>query len=106
MAPKVDLDSAFVSWCREGTSDKVWGSIKLRNGTNFWEDNSYVTFWGRRGAKLQTKIVKCDTWTMAQMINKKEAKGYLAVATEDLKSVYPEFEDDLKKTAFWNMLKV
>jgi len=40
------------------------------------------------------------------MINKKEAKGYLAVATEDLKSVYPEFEDDLKKTAFWNMLKV
>jgi hypothetical protein len=100
------IEYGFIGWCKEGSSDKVWGTIKLRDGENYWDDKSWVTFWGRRGRKLQTKIVKTDNWGMSKLSEAKERKGYVAIEQGKLNEVYPEFEDDLKKTAFWNMLKV
>ena len=100
------IEYGFIGWCRENSSDKVWGSIKLRDGANSWDDKIWVTFWGRRGKKLQTKIVTTDKWGMSKLEEAKERKGYVAIERGKLNEVYPEFEDDLKKTAFWNMFKI
>jgi len=104
-----NLDYAFIGWCRdpEANSDKVWGAICLREPTaSYRDDGKYVTFWGRRGKKLQTKIVEGANWDVHKLFLKKLDKGYNQVDKSRLDEVYPEFEDDLSKTAFWAMFKV
>lgn len=100
------MQYTHIGWCREGTSDKVWGAICLSHSGTSYGDNKYVTFWGRRGAKLQTKIVDGNNWTIYQMFRKKQDKGYKEVAKNELDEVYPEFQKDLEKTAFWATLKM
>ena len=102
------IDYSFIGWCRdeEENHDKVWGAIKLKNGDSRWHDNSFVTFWGRRGKKLQTKMVTESACNMDKVFYKKRDKGYSLVDIKRLNEVYPEFEDDLSKTAFWAMFKV
>ena len=93
------LNFKFIGWCNEDGHDKVWGAIKLR-------DDKCVTFWGRRGKKLQTKIVD-DGYGLDVLIEQKiYKKGYVEVNPARLSSVYPEFESDLSKTAVWAMFKV
>lgn len=102
----MSIEYTFIGWCRdeESNADKVWGIMKLSG--NRWDGN-YVSFWGRRGKKLQTKIHKDEyEWTMERMADKKQDKGYKKIDREHLNDVYPEFQQDLEKTAFWNMFKV
>ena len=88
----------------EDSHDKVWGVIKL-SGTD-WVGN-YVSFWGRRGKKLQTKIYTDSAeYQMENLFNKKLHKGYQVVNTDKLNDVYPNFEADLKKMSFWAQFKV
>jgi predicted DNA-binding WGR domain protein len=93
------MNYKFIGWCREGKHDKVWGVIELHS-------NAYVIFWGRRGAKLQTKIYEDKIWGAQVLINLKRGKGYHEVKRHELDTVYPEFQADLEKTAFWAMFKV
>lgn len=95
-----------IGWMKEGTSDKVWGMILLqKGGDGRWHTNKYVSFWGRRGAKLQTKLVECSLYEAEKMFDKKLNKGYQSVNKDRLDEVYPEFQSDLEKTAFWAALK-
>ena len=97
---------SFIGWCRdeETNSDKVWGIIKLSG--DMW-GGSYVSFWGRRGKKLQTKIHKNEVdWHMENLADKKQNKGYQKIDEDKLNTVYPEFEKDLQKTAVWSILKI
>ena len=94
----------FIGWCKQDNHDKVWGAIKLRPVTQFEMD--VVIFWGRRGKKLQTKIIRTSMWSLETMINSKIDKGYTPINHSKLDEVYPEFEKDLSKTAMWAMLKV
>lgn len=101
----MSIEYTFIGWCKdeETNADKVWGIIKLTGGGI----GSYVSFWGRRGKKLQTKLHKDEYyWDMERMAEKKENKGYKKIEREQLDTVYPEFQQDLEKTAFWNMFKV
>lgn len=93
----------FIGWCKEDNHDKLWGVIRLRSITDF--EVSAVIFWGRRGNKLQTKVVKTSLWDITTMINKKIDKGYNTIDYTKLDEIYPEFEKDLSKTAVWAMLK-
>ena len=98
----------FIGWCRdeEHNHDKVWGIIYLAPScTSNWAD-TYVSFWGRRGKKLSTKIFEDSRWNMEKMYKKKENSGYLRVDEGKLTEVYPEFEKDLSKTAFWATFKI
>ena len=97
-------DYKFIGWCKEDNHDKVWGIIKL-NEIDRWQ-GTYVTFWGRRGAKLQTKISQDDKWKMQELSRTKQRKGYREIELSELDKVYPEFESDVEKVAFWSMLKV
>ena len=37
---------------------------------------------------------------------KKQSKGYKSVEFDELNEVYPEFQQDLEKTAFWATFKI
>jgi hypothetical protein len=89
---------SFIGWCKEDNHDKVWGAIEL--GTM-----KYVTFWGRRGKKLQTKPLIISAYGLNQLIKQKTSKGYIGVDKNNLDKVYPDFEKDLEQTAMWSMLK-
>ena len=101
-----------IGWCHEDNHDKVWGIILIAENvplSDAWHfpTNKYVTFWGRRGKKLQTKIhTALDTYSAHKLCDKKMEKGYKHVQRRDLDQVYPEFEQDLEKTAVWAMLGV
>ena len=100
-----------IGWCKEDKHDKVWGIILLAEDVNVsdawpFKSNKYVTFWGRRGAKLQTKLVNCSGYEADQMFHKKRLKGYEEIRQDELDEVYPEFQSDLEKTAFWATLKI
>jgi len=92
----MELSYKFIGWCKEGTSDKVWGAIQL-------EGRRAVTFWGRRGKALQTKLVN-DDWDLSKLVDQKRRKGYREVDRNGLDRVYPEFQEDLEKTAVWAIL--
>ena len=101
----------FIGWCRdeEANADKVWGVIQLQENVNntqyeYQMQNKYVTFWGRRGKKLQTKTSVTDVWEMEKIIRSKTIKGYKKINRTKLDDVYPEFEEDLEKTAVWAQL--
>jgi predicted DNA-binding WGR domain protein len=98
------MEYEFIGWCKDEqeNTDKVWGVIKLRG--DHW-GGSYVSFWGRRGKKLQTKtFTHTSDWEMTKHINTKRKKGYQSVNKSRLDVVYPEFEKDLEQTAVWAML--
>jgi hypothetical protein len=99
------MNYEWIGWCREGVHDKVWGAIRLEDPEYSYTAGKFVTFWGRRGKKLQTKIVEDTTWGIHKMFLKKQDKGYKEVDKNLLDEVYPEFENDLKQTAFWATLK-
>ncbi len=83
------MDIQYLGWCRNEKSDKVWGIVKK-------SDNLYVTFWGRRGAKLQKKMIDMDRWEADKLIRSKEKKGYLEVQKDDMEMVH----DSLRKHVF------
>jgi hypothetical protein len=89
---------SFIGWCQENNHDKVWGVIEL--GTT-----KYVTFWGRRGKKLQTKQLITNSYGIKKLVGQKYNKGYVSVDKDNLDRVYPDFEKDLEQTAMWSMLK-
>ena len=97
----------FIGWYQdeEKNSDKVWGVILLKEGITNYDPKTYVTFWGRRGKKLQTKTFEEYHWAINKLIDSKMQKGYEKVQKTGLDKVYPEFETDLEKTAVWAILK-
>jgi predicted DNA-binding WGR domain protein len=98
-------DYFWIGWNHDGDHDKVWGIIKINDIDAF--DGNYVSFWGRRGKKLQTKIYEhAAYWEMESLYAKKEDKGYQHIDLEKLNDVYPEFERDLEKMAFWAQFRV
>jgi len=104
----------FIGWCKDGGHDKIWGIIQLTEATAgyHWSQGDFVTVWGKRGKALQTKIYKDTTsYTMSRLADKKMHKSkseecYKEVDKTKLDEVYPEFEQDLKETAFWSKLKL
>lgn len=92
----------FIGWCKEGVHDKVWGVIDLGDSLN----GQMLTFWGRRGKKLQTLVVP-NNGKLADLIRSKQrVKNYQSIDSTKLDSVYPEFQSDLEKTAIWATLKL
>ena len=99
------MQIVHVGWCRDGVHDKVWGVILLsQQADNSYRYGKYATFWGRRGGKLQTKIFEGSAYGVEDMFDKKLKKGYKKINPNDLDRVYPEFREDLEKTAVWAIL--
>lgn len=100
-----------IGWCKKDNHDKVWGIILLAEDvpvSDAWpfKRNKYVTFWGRRGYKLQTKLWSGHPDTADELFEKKLRNDYNQIREDELDEVYPEFKTDLEKTAFWATLKI
>ena len=95
------INYRYIGWCSVDNSDKVWACIQL-NGDHL--HGKFLTVWGRRGKRLQSKIVESNPYDMGKLIGSKVAKGYCAIPEDKLDEVYPEFEQDLERTAAWSML--
>jgi len=91
----------FIGWCKEGVHDKVWGVIDLGDSLN----GKMLTFWGRRGKKLSTKLARYDRTLCKLIDDKQDKKNYKEIDPTQLDKVYPEFKDDLERTAIWATLK-
>lgn len=107
------MEYMHIGWCKDEktNADKVWGIILLAKDVPHsvawpFETNKYVTFWGRRGAKLQTKLWSGNDRDAIDMFMKKQRNGYNSVDKDMLDQVYPEFQQDLEKTAFWATFKI
>ena len=93
-----------IGWCKEDNHDKVWGAIVLSTPTPEKTRIKYITFWGRRGKKLQTLIRYCPD-EVSNVWRLKVKKGYTAIDRERLDQVYPEFQSDLEKLAVYSILR-
>jgi hypothetical protein len=97
----------FIGWERDEAKniDKVWGVIRIDDATeNGWGNGKFVAFWGRRGKKLSTLVHEKTLWDMKKLWEKKHSDGYVKIDESRLATVYPEFQDDLEKTAVWALL--
>lgn len=93
----------FIGWNTTDGSDKVWGVIYLEDPSTTHYAKC-ITFWGRRGKKFQSKLSHND-YQLEHLVRQKITKGYHKIDIDHLNSVYPEFEKDLNKLAFWSSLK-
>ena len=104
------MNYEWIGWCKEDNHDKVWGIIELQEtgdpASFYYKTYNYVTFWGRRGAKLQTKHWIGGSYDVSEMVRKKKNKGYQWIDNSKLDEVYPEFQQDLEKTELWAKLKM
>ena len=96
------INYKYIGWCRVDNSDKVWACIQL-SGDRWY--GKYLTVWGRRGKQLQSKIIDVSDRDIGNLIRSKDAKGYCEIPEDKLNEVYPEFEQDLERTAAWGMLQ-
>jgi predicted DNA-binding WGR domain protein len=97
------MDYKFIGWNTTDGADKVWGAIYMEDRTNIRP--KVLIFWGRRGKKLQTKMDQ-EGWDLDKLIREKTQKGYNQIDNRHLKTVYPEFQNDLEKTTMWALLKL
>jgi predicted DNA-binding WGR domain protein len=91
----------FIGWCNDPVDnhDKVWG-IALKSDHSFYgKQNDYATFWGRRGKKLQKKVVTMWPKDVSRLIGTKRNKGYIQVPEDQVNDVYNRFAKDLFKIA-------
>lgn len=97
-----DFEYKFIGWLtdEEENSDKVWALLALGDVTG-WR-GKYVSVYGRRGKKLRTTVYDdAQRYDMNKLITAKTKKGYVQYNESELAEVYPDFEKDLQKTAFW-----
>jgi predicted DNA-binding WGR domain protein len=97
----MNINYRYIGWCSKDNSDKVWVCIQL-SGDRWY--GKYLTVWGRRGKQLQSNIVETTNHEMDRLARSKDVKGYREIPEDKLHEVYPEFEQDLEKTAFWATL--
>ena len=103
------IDYTFVGWKCEGVSDKVWISMVLSRDplpSEWWQYQTltWAQVWGRRGKALQFKVFKGTVAQQSKTIQQKIRDGYQKVTNDRLTEIYPEYEQDLEKTALWAML--
>lgn len=109
------MEFEWIGGCKEGSHDKIWAVCVVETGKVWCRDHrrfsnktyvtKYATIWGRRGKALQSKVFEGDSVSYRAKIAEKQRKGYTQIDTSKLKEVYPEFQDDLEKAAFWATLK-
>jgi len=98
------LNYVFIGQFKSASSDKVWGIIELVPPKYSYDSGKYISFWGRRGSKYQTKVIDGNIYEIANLYDAKLDKGYKKVNKNKLDEIYPNFEKDLETTAFWTVL--
>lgn len=90
------MEIKFIGWCRNErqNNDKVWGIALYGRGESDFT-KSYATFWGRRGKKLQKKLVDLNSYEAEKLISSKRRKGYLEFSADEVNKIYKNFSKDI-----------
>jgi hypothetical protein len=80
----------WAGWFKEGTSDKIWGILKV--------GEAYYNFWCRRGAKMQFKK------TLSLKYYHKADKGYKSITSQKLEEIYPGFFDEAQSNLVFALM--
>lgn len=94
------MEIKYIGWCRneKQNNDKVWGIALYGRGESDLT-NTYATFWGRRGKKLQKKLVDMDSYAAEKLIASKRKKGYVEFFADEADEIYANFSKDIFKVA-------
>ncbi len=84
----------WIGWCKEGTSDKVWGFCSTNAIDDSIGTSQVYVFWGRRARALSFK--KATVWESYSLSSKKRDRGYQPVTEAQLREVWTTFDDDLQ----------
>jgi hypothetical protein len=101
------MNYEFIGWKYSVplNSDKVWGIIRLEKNDNPQAEANFIVFWGRRGSQLRTEHHRATGIAMQALARKKQKRnGYETISEQKLQWVYPEFEEELRKTVTWATL--
>ena len=83
----------WLGWNYEGTSDKVWGYLRMADGR-------YFSFWGRRGKTLKFKDFGNDYHNVAKLQRSKEnanpEKRYSFIDPIDYDRLVKDFVEELE----------
>lgn len=85
------LEVVWAGWYNKGTSDKLWGVIRVDSG-------DYFNFWCRRGAKMQFKKTNTNRYSH------KEDRGYERISKERLEQIYPGFIEEANQQLVYGLL--
>jgi len=88
------MEIKYIGWCNEGKHDKVWG-VALHSASNHVDSDFYACFWGRRGKKLQKKLVELTGWELYKLIESKQKKGYVNFPVDEANEIYENFSKDI-----------
>jgi predicted DNA-binding WGR domain protein len=78
------MEIKFIGWCKQDNHDKVWGIGKR-------DDGDFMTFWGRRGNKLQTNNKSMGDYEAMKLVNTKRKKGYQEFSKDELDLIHENF---------------
>ena len=78
----------WVGWCKDGTSDKIWGYIRLNCGT-------YYNFWCKRGGVPRFKRHD-DNWTVRELSRSKHDQGYAPQTGASMEVIWVGFAEALE----------
>ena len=92
------MNIEYIGWCHRCGHDKVWGIAHYGRGKDL-NTNLYASFWGRRGKKLQKKLVDLTPDALYNLILSKKRKGYIEIAKNNVNEVYDNFSKDIFKVA-------
>lgn len=84
----------WAGWFKDGTSDKIWGILKVGVGSEF----KYYNFWCKRGAKMQFKAIDYPKF------GHKEKKGYKEISDSQLEAIYPGFFEEAQSNLVFNLM--
>ena len=85
----------YIGWCHESNHDKIWAAVEI--------DGKYFAVWGRRGKAL---TFKRHSWfsTLLKVKLSKSKKGYNEVTTDNIDSIFPDFELEVQKQLMFAMM--
>lgn len=89
------MNVEWAGWYQEGTSDKLWGVLRV--------ENTFYNFWCRRGARLQFKR-NDDLRFYHKITREKLKKGYVEISTSRLVEIYPGFFEEAESNLVFNLM--
>lgn len=106
----IENEFGFIGWCKEGTSDKIWGYFYRPTDVS---NNRYITkhhgwnvcvFWGRRGKAMQFKPDHSG-YDLEKLVREKQnKKNYVPISQGKLFEIWPTFIQEAEGKLMWEVL--
>lgn len=93
----MNLDDSCLLHCQEGRSNKIWGYF--RDETVYW------AFWCGVGQNPSFKKHSLHIGDLLVLSSAKQRKGYKKISMDELKNLWPEFDQVFQERFVWFKLR-